>query len=405
MERGARAIFLRCLQSLRHGSLVLEDGGETRRFGRLPADVSSGDAPAIVHLRVRSASFYRRVLLGGELGAAESYLRGEWETSDLPGLFRMLSRNTAALSQLGRIADWLCLPARTARRLWTRNTERGSRGNIHAHYDLGNDFFRLFLDDTMTYSSGIFATPQTSLREASVEKYDRICRRLRLTPGQRLVEIGTGWGGFAMHAARNYGCHVTTTTISSEQLAYAREQVEKAGLADRVTLLCEDYRRLHGQFDRLISIEMIEAVGAEYLPTYFRSCESLLRPGGEMVIQAITIPDQRFERYRRSQDFIQKYVFPGGCLPSLGAISAAVERTEDLQLVHLEDFGHNYATTLAHWRARFWERIDDVRQLGLDERFVRLWDYYLAYCEAGFREQLTGVCQLHFRRAGATADA
>jgi len=351
-----------------------------------------------IHLRVRDASFYRRVLLGGELGAAESYLRGEWETNDLPGLFRMLSRNAAALSQLGRIADWLCLPARVARRLWTRNTERGSRQNIHAHYDLGNDFFRLFLDDTMTYSSGIFATRETSLREASVEKYDRICRRLRLEPGQHVVEIGTGWGGFAMHAARNYGCQVTTTTISSEQLAYAREQVEQAGLSDRVTLLCEDYRRLRGQFDRLVSIEMIEAVGAEYLPTYFRCCESLLRPGGEMVIQAITIPDQRFERYRRTQDFIQKYVFPGGCLPSLGAISGALERTESLRLIHMEDFGQDYATTLAHWRKRFWERITEVRSLGLDERFVRLWDYYLSYCEAGFREHLTGVCHLHFTK-------
>lgn len=390
---------------------MLEDAGERFAFGS-PTDLTNGDPVSALFdgssrwdaapracVRVFDPRFYQRVLWGGSLGAAESYLRGEWTTDDLVPLFQLLAKNGSTLAKLEKLASWLCTPAHWIRRQWTRNSFRGSRENIHAHYDLGNDFFRLFLDDTMTYSSGIFLSEQSTLREASIEKYDRICRKLRLQEDHHLVEIGTGWGGFAIHAATNYGCQITTTTISQEQFQYARQAIAEAGVADRVQVVCEDYRRLRGTFDRLVSIEMIEAVGAEYLPTYFRQCESLLRPGGEMVIQAITIPDQRFENYRRSQDFIQKYVFPGGCLPSLGAISRAVERTVDLQLIHLEDFAQDYATTLAQWRSRFLERIDEVRALGLDERFIRLWDYYLSYCEAGFRERLTGVAHLHFRRA------
>ncbi len=396
----------RWLASLRVGQLILEDGDERLVYGRTgqsaATDVVEGPwqtEPEQAYVRVNDRRFYQRVLWGGSMGAAESYLRGEWSTTDLVPLFQLLARNGSSLAQLERFAAWICAPARWARRWWTKNTFRGSRENIHAHYDLGNDFFRLFLDETMTYSSGIFTSAETTLREASIEKYDRICRKLRLSADHHLVEIGTGWGGFAIHAATHYGCQITTTTISQEQFQYARQAIADAGVEDRVQVVCEDYRRLRGTFDRLVSIEMIEAVGAEFLPTYFRQCESLLRPGGEMVIQAITIPDQRFESYRRSQDFIQKYVFPGGCLPSVGAISRAIEKTVDLQMIHLEDFALDYAITLAHWRRRFLDRLDEVRALGLDERFIRLWDYYLSYCEAGFREKLTGVSQLHFRRA------
>ena len=241
-------------------------------------------------------------------------------------------------------------------------------------------------------------TPGASLREASIEKYDRICRKLRLRPDHHVIEIGTGWGGFAQYAAEQYGCRVTTTTISEQQYEFAVERIKRQGLTDRVTVLNRDYRQLDGVYDRLVSIEMIEAVGHEFLPTYFQTCAGLLRKGGEMIIQAITIPDHRYASYRRSVDFIQRYIFPGGCLPSLGAINAAVATTHDLRLVHMEDFAEHYADTLAMWRSRFWQQIELVRALGLDERFVRMWDYYLAYCEAGFRERMTGVSQLQWVR-------
>ncbi|MCA9166941.1 MAG: class I SAM-dependent methyltransferase [Planctomycetales bacterium] len=349
-------------------------------------------------MTVNDASFYRRMLLHGDLGAAESYLRGEWETNDLLQLFLLLAQNTALLNSMNRGLGWLTVPASRLRSWLSRNTIAGSRRNIHAHYDLSNDFFRLFLDDTMTYSSGYYPNEDSTLREASIEKYDRICRRLGLTSQHHLLEIGTGWGGFVKHAVENYNCRITTTTISREQHRYAADMLHRHGLTGRIELLLQDYRQLAGQYDAIVSIEMIEAVGHEFLPTFFHKCHSLLKPGGDLLLQAITIPDQRYEAYRKSTDFIQRYIFPGGCLPSIGALQQAASTTADLQLEHFEDFGSHYARTLAAWRERFWERIDDVRALGLDERFIRMWDYYLAYCEAGFRTRMTGVAHLHYRK-------
>ena len=335
------------------------------------------------------------------MGAAESYLRGDWSVDDLVPLFQLLSRNAGAMEDLEGPAQWLLAPVNWLQKKATRNTEYGSRKNIEAHYDLGNEFFRTFLDETMTYSSGIFRLPEDSLGDASREKYDRICRKLRLRPEHHVVEIGTGWGGFALHAAGRYGCRVTTTTISQQQGQFARELIRKAGLNDRVTVLDQDYRELRGQYDRLVSIEMIEAVGADFLPVFFGHCSRLLKPDGELALQAITIPDQRFDQYRKTIDFIQQYVFPGGCLPCLTSMAAAVKQATDLQLFHFEDITSHYAETIHRWRARFFRHLPAIRDLGLDDRFIRTWDYYLAYCEAGFLERWIGAGQWHWVKPDA----
>jgi cyclopropane-fatty-acyl-phospholipid synthase len=281
-----------------------------------------------------------------------------------------------------------------------RNTRTGSRRNIAAHYDLSNEFYSLFLDETMTYSSGVFPSDSSSLREASLEKYDRICRKLRLVPGDHVLEIGTGWGGFAEYAATHYGCRIASTTISQQQYDYAKNRIRQAGLPDRVQLLCSDYRDLTGQYDKLVSIEMIEAVGHEYFDTFFAKCSSLLKPDGLFALQAITIPDQRYERYRKSVDFIQKYIFPGGCLPSLGAMANSIGKMTDLQWAHLEDFAEHYGRTLSCWRDRFFANIDQVRELGMSEHFVKMWEYYLCYCEGAFREKQIGVSQILLQKPG-----
>jgi cyclopropane-fatty-acyl-phospholipid synthase len=291
------------------------------------------------------------------------------------------------LSPLARIGHWL-----------RRNTLVGSRRNIAAHYDLGNEFFRLFLDDTMAYSCAIFPRPDSSLGEASRAKFDRICRKLALTADDHLLEIGTGWGGFALHAATHYGCRVTTTTISRKQYEYARQQAAAAGLADRIAVLDHDYRRLSGTFDKLVSIEMIEAVGSQFFDTFFGVCCQRLKPEGAMLLQAITIPDQRYERYRRSVDFIQKYIFPGGCLPSLGAICGSAGRASDFQLTHLEDLTPHYAETLARWRQRFFAQLDEIRAQGFSDEFIRTWEFYFCYCEGAFRERAIGDVQVLLTR-------
>ncbi len=276
-----------------------------------------------------------------------------------------------------------------------RNTRSGSRRNIAAHYDLGNDFYALWLDSRMMYSCAWYADADTVLEDAAVAKLDRICRRLNLGPGDHVVEIGTGWGGFAVHAAKHYGCHVTTTTISSAQHAYAAQRIAAEGLEDRITLLQQDYRDLNGTFDKLVSIEMIEAVGHEYLDTYFRKCASLLKPAGELLIQAITIADQRYESAKRNVDFIKRYVFPGGFLPSVTAMTAALTRETDMRAIYIEDIGLHYARTLHDWRERFFERIEAVREQGFSDEFIRLWDFYLSYCESAFLERAIGDVHLH----------
>jgi len=281
-----------------------------------------------------------------------------------------------------------------------RNTQKGSRENITAHYDLGNKFFELFLDPTMMYSAALFADPAASLEAASVAKLEEICRQLSLKPDDHLLEIGTGWGGMAIHAAKHYGCKVTTTTISAEQYEYACQQVREEGLDDRVTLLCEDYRHLTGQYDKLVSIEMIEAVGHQFYKDYFETCSRLLKDDGKMVLQAITIPDRRYEEARDSVDYIKRYIFPGGCLPSLSVMAEHVARDTDMQMVHLRDITEDYAITLARWRERFLLQTEAVEQMGFDQDFIRLWDYYLSYCEGGFRERIIGTVQLALAKPG-----
>jgi cyclopropane-fatty-acyl-phospholipid synthase len=349
-------------------------------------------------IRVEDYRFYRALALEGTLGAADAYLNGWWNSEDLVGLFRLLTTNSDVLGTVDGLIARLARGLSAWGHFLRRNTVRGSRRNIAAHYDLGEDFYSLFLDETMTYSAGVFLHPDAALADASREKYDRICRKLQLTPENHILEIGTGWGGFALHAAQHYRCRVTTTTISRCQYQHARDRVRQAGLEGRIAVLSDDYRNLTGVYDHLVSVEMVEAVGHQYLDRFFGQCSRLLRPDGLMLLQAITIPENRFPQYVRSVEFIQKYIFPGGCLPSIGAIAAAVGRTTDFRFLHLEDFGSHYAETLARWRQRFWQNIDKVRSLGFEERFIRMWHYYLCYCEAGFLENQIGVAQIVLAR-------
>lgn len=368
------------------------DRSGTFEFGK-PA---AGEFAATIEVSDRR--FYRDLALRGSLGAAEAYLQGYWQAENLTAVMQIIARNTAVLTGFERGFNQLLRPFRVA---WNRsraNSRTGSKRNIAAHYDLSNEFFGLMLDRTMTYSSGVFPHATATLEEASIEKYDRICRKLRLSPGDHVLEIGTGWGGFAEHAIKNYGCRVTTTTISEQQHEYAAERFRNASLQDRVTLLKQDYRDLNGKFDKLVSIEMIEAVGEKYLPTYFAKCCELLKPDGMMALQAITIPDHRYDDYRSSVDFIQRYIFPGGFLPSMSAISSCLRGNTDFRMFHYEDFGPHYAETLARWRDSFWRNIQQVKQLGFDAYFQRMWQYYLCYCEAGFRERQIGVAQIVLNR-------
>lgn len=381
-----RKLVLDRLAKIYRGRLEIYDRHGVSNFGHERSGIAG-------QITVERDRFYRRVALGGSLGAAEAFLDGDWTSPNLTAALRVLASNAETLGRVERGVPRLLRPLRLAVNRLRRNTQRGSRRNIAQHYDLSNEFFELMLDPTMTYSSGIYPHAGATLEEASVEKYDRICRRLRLRPEDHVVEIGTGWGGFALHAAQEYGCRVTTTTISRAQHDYAAERIHTAGLAPRVELLLEDYRNLSGRYDKLVSIEMIEAVGERYLPGYFERCSQLLEPEGAMLLQAITIPDCRYDEYRCGVDFIQRHVFPGGFLPCPAAITDCLRRKTDLRLAHAEDFSEHYARTLAAWRKNLWGRLDEVRTLGFDERFLRLWSYYLAYCEAGFREQQVGVSQ------------
>ena len=395
IDRVLRAQVMRRLEALRAGTLTILKDGRTSRFG----GESRPDLEAAID--IRSPKLYRRLALGGALGAAESYLRGEWDADDLTTTLRIFAANLDAADGLeSGVAKAMNLGSVLAHRL-RRNTRAGSRRNIHDHYDLGNDFFSLFLDDTMTYSCGIFERPDSTLHEASVAKLDAVCRKLELSPRDHVLEIGTGWGSFAIHAAGRYGCRVTTTTISDAQHDVAAARIAAAGLSDRVTLLKQDYRELRGTYGKLVSIEMIEAVGPEYLNAYFEACCRLLRPDGQMLLQGIVMPEHRYGPYLRSADFIQRYVFPGSALVSIGAISGALGRVTDFSIHHVEDYAGHYAATLRHWRTRFMDRLDEVRALGgYDDRFIRLWEYYLAYCEAGFAERCTGVVQVLLTKPG-----
>ena len=360
-------------------------------FGQA-ARVSSLEAT----VQVLDPGFYTHVVFGGSVGAGEGYMLGLWDTDDLPTLIRIILLNQGVFRGLDRRWTRFAAPLYKIFHTLHRGTRSGSLANISAHYDLGNEFYRLFLDETLTYSCGIFEDENSSLKEAALAKYDRICRKLELGPGDHVLEIGTGWGGFALFAAGRYGCRVTTTTISREQYNLAGERVREAGLEGRINVLFMDYRDLKGRFDKLVSIEMIEAVGHQYLDAFFRVCSERLKDDGMMLLQAITITDRVFDRHKRSVDFIKRYIFPGSCIPSIAAVCGSVARSGDLKVDHLEDITPHYARTLRTWRTRFLGNLDRVRGLGFSEAFIRMWEYYFAYCEAGFQERYLGDVQIRF---------
>lgn len=394
IERFLRQRLIAQLRDLRDCDLRLIDADGDLQLGHAAADP---EQTLHTTLRVRDPAFYRLLAANGSVGAGEAYMEGLWECSDLVALVRILVRNRDTLDAMetgmAAIGGW-------AMRAWhvlQRNTRLGSRRNIAAHYDLGNELFELFLDDNLMYSSALFIDEHESLETASRRKLDRICRKLDLQSSDRVVEIGTGWGGFALHAAREFGCHVTTTTISQEQYDLAAQRVQAAELCERVTLLRQDYRDLQGRFDKLVSIEMVEAIGHQYLDTYFAKCAALLNDDGLALVQAITIEDHRYVQARDSVDFIKRFIFPGSFIPSIAAMQGAIART-DLKLSNLEDFGPSYASTLRHWRRRFLAKLDAVRALGYPEHFVRMWEFYFCYCEGGFMERSIGVAQLLLAR-------
>jgi len=392
LDRICRSALLRKLRHISHGQLNVCERAQHNAYG------SPAGKDLTATIQVNDCRFYRHCIAGGSLGAAESYMRGYWDCDDLVSLMRVMAHNRDALEVLGAGLAKLSAPVQWLWRLKNRNSRAGSRRNITAHYDLSNEFFAEFLDESMTYSGGLFEYPDASLRDASLAKYDRLCRLVNLNERDHLLEIGTGWGGFACYAASQYGARITTTTISQAQFEYANRRVAALGLADRVTVLKQDYRDLQGKYDKLVSIEMIEAVGHEFLGTYFSQCQRLLKPGGLFSLQAITIPDQRYDSYRKSVDFIQRYIFPGGCLPSLGAIVKASAQNSDFQVAEISDFAEHYAETLTRWRDNFHRNLDKIQRLGMSEHFLRGWHYYFCYCEGAFREQMIGLAQILFRK-------
>jgi cyclopropane-fatty-acyl-phospholipid synthase len=342
------------------------------------------------------------VLLGGDIGAGESYMAGEWDTSDLVGLVRGYLREASIIDHESPF-QWLTTLRHRIRRRLDANTKRGSRRNIGHHYDLSNELFASFLDETLTYSSGVFDTPDLCLAGAQLAKIDGACRTLGLRPGDHLLEIGSGWGTLAMHAAMAYGCRVTSITLSEEQHRLAEQRAREAGLDGQVSFRLCDYRDLEGSFDHIVSIEMLEAVGAEFHGEFFSRCDRLLRPGGRMFLQSIVVPDRRFESYRNQFDWIRKYIYPGGCLASHGAIASAVADHTSLRIEWMREIGPHYETTLRYWRERFLTKRGEVRALGFDERFLRMWEFYLAGCEAAFAVGHVGNVQMLLGRAGETA--
>lgn len=387
----ARRAILRGGDHLATGTLdVLLPDGERRRLG-VP-----GTAPA-AEIHIHDSAAFRRLLLGGATGAGEAYVEGLWSSPDLVTLLSVAALNRRALE----ISDgWVRAPSRLRRNLThrlRRNTRRGSRKNITAHYDLGNDFYRLWLDETMTYSCAVFESEEQSLADAQRAKYRHMAEGAGLEPGMHVLEIGSGWGGFALYAAGEIGCRVTTVTISDAQHALATQRIRDAGLADRVTVELRDYRDLQGQYDALVSIEMIEAVGAEYFRTFFDACDRALRPGARMSLQSITFHESDYHAQLRGANWIQEYIFPGGVLPSLAAIEESTTGT-DLVITGVSDIGPHYARTLREWRTRFMAQLDAVRAMGFDDRFIRTWEYYLALSEAGFATRMTQDLQVQLTK-------
>ncbi len=389
LDNLAKDLVLDLFKQLTVGRLVISEAGETYSFGQTAqgTDINA-------HIVVHQPWAYREVLFNGSVGSGEAYMQRGWSSPDLLQVIRLFVRNQSTLKKMDKRLTKLKGVFCWAFHKMNSNTLSGSRNNIAAHYDLSNEFFGLFLDPWRMYSAAVFDSPEVTLEQASVKKLDQVCRALKLTEQDHLLEIGTGWGGLAIYAAKYYGCRVTTTTISEQQYQYAKQWVKCEGLEEKITLLKQDYRGLEGEFDKLVSIEMIEAVGHQFYSTFFQKCTQLLRPDGLMLLQSITIADQNYHSAKKSVDFIQRYIFPGGALPSVEILAHNVRKNTDMQIVALTDISADYAKTLAVWRDRFWASIDQVRNMGFDDIFERMWEFYLAYCEGGFQERAIGTVQI-----------
>jgi cyclopropane-fatty-acyl-phospholipid synthase len=386
-----KKILFKKLKGLKTGELTIIDGAKTHVFGLPKSELNAT-------VTVSSQEFYVFLGSGGTNGAAEAYTAGYWSADNLVGLIRLIMKNKKTMEGLESGLARLTNPITKIIHKLRQNTLKGSKSNILAHYDLSNDFYKLWLDSTMTYSSGIFLNKNSSMHEASIEKLDRICRKLKLDSNDHVLEIGTGWGSFAVHAVKNYGCKVTTTTISDNQFNYVANLISKEGLGDKITLLNKDYRELEGAFDKVVSIEMIEAVGSDYVPGFFEKASSLLKQNGLMALQGITYNDPDFNAYKNSVDFIRKYIFPGSCLISVAQVEYAIKKKTDLVKIDSEDITLDYARTLEIWRQDFEKVLPQVRDLGFSDPFIRIWIFYLVYCEAGFLENLIGDFQFIFAK-------
>lgn len=393
LDKMFRSLAMKLLDHLQHGCLTLTEQG------RLVGQFGDKSSELRADIDVKKPNFYRGLLVGGSIGAAELYIDKVWETNDLTAVIQIFARNLPALDKLESRVAWLTFPINKYNHWANRNHKQQAKRNISAHYDLGNELYSRFLDPHMQYSSALFHSATESLEQAQVNKMDCLCQQLDLKPTDHLLEIGTGWGGLAVYAAKHYGCHVTTTTISEEQYRYAEQRIKTEGLEDRITLLKEDYRDLTGQYDKLVSVEMIEAVGKQYLPTFFKTCNDRLKPGGVMALQAITIADQRYSSYARSVDFIQKHIFPGGFLPSVHSMTELYKSKTQMVVRNIHDMGKSYAETLKRWQQAFNAKREELEPLGYDERFSRLWNYYFSYCQGGFLEESVSVVQLTATKA------
>ncbi|ASI95992.1 SAM-dependent methyltransferase [Vibrio rotiferianus] len=401
-QKAARGVLFQCLQKMEIGCLTVIESFKTETTERserfsTPNGEYNGE-PIMATIEVKHPGFYSRILQGGSIAAGEAYMDGWWDSPDLTALMKLMALNMRALDKLEEQGSWLTRLLYKFSHWTNRNSQENSRKNIHAHYDLGNNLYEAFLDTNMLYSSALYNEVGDSLEQAQINKMDRLCQQVELKASDHVIEIGTGWGAMAIYMAEQYGCQVTTTTISEEQHAYAEQKIKERGLEGKITLLKEDYRNLTGTYDKLVSIEMIEAVGKQFLPSYIKKCESLLKSGGLMAIQAITIADQRYDYYSNNVDFIQKYIFPGGFLPSVTSLTQATTKYSDLVTRDLFDIGLDYAKTLNEWHHRFNQAESEVRSFGYDDRFVRMWRYYLSYCEGGFLARTISAVHMTFQR-------
>ena len=397
LHRLARALVFNQLKKIKIGHIAIIEGNNKFSFGKKDK--------LNVTVTVHDPRFYGALAFGGSIGVSEAFMQKFWSASDLTKLIRIMAINQNTMDQLEGLFNIFLKPILKCLHYLNQNSVKGSEINISKHYDLGNDFFSLFLDSTMMYSSAVFKNPDDSLYKGSIHKLETICQGLELTSQDHIIEIGSGWGGFAIYAAQQYGCKVTTTTISKEQYKYVRQKIKDLKLSHKINVLFSDYRHLKGQYDKLVSIEMLEAVGYQYYKTYFKVCANLLKPQGLAVIQTITIADQRYEKAKRSVDFIQRYIFPGSCIPSITALQNSVTQSSDLKIYSIHDIGAHYARTLALWREGFFKRLKDIKALGFDDAFIRMWHFYFSYCEGGFQEKVISDIHLKLVKPGYRSNA